>query len=316
MSAETKTSTCLVFHNSHNDVSIPDSVCAVLVPIFGIVVDRVGRRATLLGLSCLVIGGVHLTLAFVPQYAAPLSFVPIGVLIILGAAYSVFGAVYWSAIAYVFEPPASISETSNQESSQTIATASPSPAIGSPGTRRLADLARPRYPESFANSPAISRRSRHASSTSSSTRRASIAQQQRLVDEYHRRRLPSATLPMFAAALSIGSIDVHGKAGGDRALPDSTRDSESSSSKASSHLAIAYGLSTSAMNLSLTLVPMLVAALRQHSEGPGEVGAADDFIPVELCFAIEAFLGAAVAVLVYVENRRSGGALESAGSAV
>ncbi|GJJ69094.1 hypothetical protein EMPS_01440 [Entomortierella parvispora] len=75
-------------------MGIPDTLGAVLVPGFGIVVDRYGGRASALIASAFIMVIVHLTLGFTmlsPVYAFSL----------LGIAYSMYGVALWPSIACV-----------------------------------------------------------------------------------------------------------------------------------------------------------------------------------------------------------------------
>jgi hypothetical protein len=74
-------------------MGIPDTLGAILVPGFGIVVDRYGGRASALIASAFIMVIVHLTLGFTmlsPVYAFTL----------LGIAYSVYGVALWPSIAW------------------------------------------------------------------------------------------------------------------------------------------------------------------------------------------------------------------------
>ncbi|RKP03757.1 hypothetical protein CXG81DRAFT_16726 [Caulochytrium protostelioides] len=77
-------------------MSIPDTLSAVLVPIFGFVVDRYGGRATLLGLCAITIMFVHLALGFSDAS-------PVGPLVMLGLAYSLYGVAIWPSVATIIQ---------------------------------------------------------------------------------------------------------------------------------------------------------------------------------------------------------------------
>ena len=69
---------------------------AVLVPICGILVDKYGRRASLLVLCALVIAAVHLVLGLTMIY-------PVIPLIFLGLSYSMYGVAIWPSIATIVQ---------------------------------------------------------------------------------------------------------------------------------------------------------------------------------------------------------------------
>jgi len=74
-------------------MGIPDTLGAILVPGFGLVVDRYGGRASVLIASAFIMVVVHLTLGFTilsPVYAFSL----------LGIAYSMYGVALWPSIAW------------------------------------------------------------------------------------------------------------------------------------------------------------------------------------------------------------------------
>ncbi|KAF9188068.1 hypothetical protein BGZ51_000862 [Haplosporangium sp. Z 767] len=75
-------------------MGIPDTLGAVLVPGFGLLVDRYGRRASTLIWSALTMVIVHMTLGFTPLN-------PIFAFTLLGIAYSMYGVALWPSIACV-----------------------------------------------------------------------------------------------------------------------------------------------------------------------------------------------------------------------
>ncbi|KAF9332347.1 hypothetical protein BG006_004770 [Podila minutissima] len=75
-------------------MGIPDTLGAVLVPAFGIVVDRYGGRASTLIASALIMIIVHSTLAFT-------TLSPIYAFTLLGIAYTMYGVALWPSIACV-----------------------------------------------------------------------------------------------------------------------------------------------------------------------------------------------------------------------
>ncbi|KAI9236076.1 MAG: major facilitator superfamily domain-containing protein [Podila humilis] len=75
-------------------MGIPDTLGAVLVPAFGIVVDRYGGRASTLIASAFIMIIVHSTLAFT-------TLSPIYAFTLLGIAYTMYGVALWPSIACV-----------------------------------------------------------------------------------------------------------------------------------------------------------------------------------------------------------------------
>ncbi|KAG0030714.1 hypothetical protein BGZ81_002254 [Podila clonocystis] len=75
-------------------MGIPDTLGAILVPAFGIVVDRYGGRASTLIASALIMIIVHSTLAFT-------TLSPIYAFTLLGIAYTMYGVALWPSIACV-----------------------------------------------------------------------------------------------------------------------------------------------------------------------------------------------------------------------
>ncbi|KAF9908982.1 hypothetical protein EC991_009164 [Linnemannia zychae] len=75
-------------------MGIPDTIGAILVPGFGLVVDRYGGRASTLIASAFIMVVVHSTLGFT-------SLSPIFAFSLLGVAYSMYGVALWPSIACV-----------------------------------------------------------------------------------------------------------------------------------------------------------------------------------------------------------------------
>ncbi|KAG0280630.1 hypothetical protein BGZ95_009371 [Linnemannia exigua] len=75
-------------------MGIPDTIGAILVPGFGIVVDKYGGRASTLIASAFIMVVVHTTLGFT-------SLSPIFAFSLLGVAYSMYGVALWPSIACV-----------------------------------------------------------------------------------------------------------------------------------------------------------------------------------------------------------------------
>ena len=65
---------------------VPYLTSAILVPIFGYLCDRLGRRAELLIVSSCALAVTHFLFAFVP------SIDPIYALVMLGVAYSIYAS--------------------------------------------------------------------------------------------------------------------------------------------------------------------------------------------------------------------------------
>lgn len=74
-------------------MGIPDTLGAILVPAFGIVVDRYGGRASTLIASAFIMIIVHSTLAFT-------TLSPICAFTLLGIAYTMYGVALWPSIAW------------------------------------------------------------------------------------------------------------------------------------------------------------------------------------------------------------------------
>lgn len=87
----------------HNDperaglvMSIPDTLSAMLVPPIGYLVDRYGKRASMLIVGSATIAAVHFILGLT-------SIVPVGPFIALGISYSIYGVAIWPSIACVVD---------------------------------------------------------------------------------------------------------------------------------------------------------------------------------------------------------------------
>ena len=74
---------------------------AIFTPMFGIIIDKIGRRVQLMILSLVALILPHFIFAFMPETAAK-GWVVIS-LIIIGFFYSIYGAVFWSCIPLVTE---------------------------------------------------------------------------------------------------------------------------------------------------------------------------------------------------------------------
>ena len=74
-------------------MGIPDTLGAVLVPGFGMLVDRYGSRASTLIASAFIMVIVHSTLGFT-------TWSPVYAFTLLGVAYSMYGVALWPSIAW------------------------------------------------------------------------------------------------------------------------------------------------------------------------------------------------------------------------
>ncbi|KAF9579576.1 hypothetical protein BGW38_004113 [Lunasporangiospora selenospora] len=75
-------------------MGVPDTLGAVLVPAFGMIVDRYGGRATTLIVSAVIMSIVHMTLGFTMLH-------PLFAFTLLGFAYTMYGVALWPSIACV-----------------------------------------------------------------------------------------------------------------------------------------------------------------------------------------------------------------------
>ncbi|KAF9359028.1 hypothetical protein BGX26_000355 [Mortierella sp. AD094] len=86
------------YHNNPRKAAavmgIPDTIGAILVPGFGLIVDRYGKRASTLIVSAFIVVIVHSTLGFTMLN-------PIFAFSLLGIAYSMYGVALWPSIACV-----------------------------------------------------------------------------------------------------------------------------------------------------------------------------------------------------------------------
>ena len=73
-------------------MSVPFSILAILVPIWGILIDKFGNRAYFLFLSTLLC-----LFAFTMFYIS----IPISAIILLGVTWSLFASVIWPSISLV-----------------------------------------------------------------------------------------------------------------------------------------------------------------------------------------------------------------------
>jgi nitrate/nitrite transporter NarK len=256
-------------------MGIPDTICAFLVSVCGYIVDRHGRRASWLIVCSLMIMTTHLMLAFGPPDAS-IWWIPISPLVLLGFAYSFYGVAFWSAIACIFE---------QQEIHVDIE------ATSSTAEQIVASTSIPSSP--ILNRAAFYRRgSLEPAAASSSSRSIHPPDFRRLQSAPSFKRTSTLSLPAVIAAHAIPHANTLARS----QTIATSKDAEPK------HLALAYGLSTSAMNLSLTVVPLIIAAIRQYHH---------DFVAVELYFAAHALMSAFVASwLLWRDGRSGNGCLE------
>lgn len=78
---------------------IPYYMSAILSPILGITIDKVGMRSVMILSSSVLCMIACLWVAFSPTYSEP-SYMCLPPMIILGLGYSIYGAALWSCIPY------------------------------------------------------------------------------------------------------------------------------------------------------------------------------------------------------------------------
>ena len=83
-------------------ISITYAISAVFCPIFGFMVDKIGRRATLILLSSGIMVIVHLAYMAMPDCDGCVY--PPFPLVLLGIGYSIYASVMWASIPYIVEP--------------------------------------------------------------------------------------------------------------------------------------------------------------------------------------------------------------------
>lgn len=84
-----------------NIMSAVFGVCALLSPIIGIIVDRIGKRLTMIVVADFVIMSTHILFILTPDGSEPIH--PIFYLIFIGLAYSVHSTALWSALPFTIE---------------------------------------------------------------------------------------------------------------------------------------------------------------------------------------------------------------------
>lgn len=75
-------------------MSIPDIISAIGSPICGLLVDKYGKRASLLPISALLVFITHFLMCFT-------TITPYFTMSILGVAYSVFPSALWPCVPYL-----------------------------------------------------------------------------------------------------------------------------------------------------------------------------------------------------------------------
>ncbi|KAI3639386.1 hypothetical protein MIR68_002916 [Amoeboaphelidium protococcarum] len=375
-------------------MAIADTICAVLVPVSGYIIDRYGRRGSVMFLCCFLMGTVHLIMGFTDPTdsegkISQFTVIPILPLVVLGLSYSFFGVAYWSSIACLFSGPSEVAQQQlpisddqflngklqydshadvNEESSplinQNAFTIAASSSTASPLIRQVHINHLKRY-----NTMG------HQSRSQQLTRSPTL--QQVLVDQ----RVSTTSLPLLAASRAF-SVDQkrigkqtesqNGRIDGLGIIYNNQKDSPANRSEgyvneqfddfyntehtmfksantpllsqnrrrrvqseqvmdrqveetvdepepeSSEKLAIAYGVATSAMNLSLAIVPIIAAVIQLISRpiatpqivDKGTITTPEEFVYVESFFASEAFLASLFSiVIVWLDYRRHKGQL-------
>ncbi|KAI3640319.1 hypothetical protein MIR68_001197 [Amoeboaphelidium protococcarum] len=379
-------------------MAIADTICAVLVPVSGYIIDRYGRRGSVMFLCCFLMGTVHLIMGFTDPTdsegkISQFTVIPILPLVVLGLSYSFFGVAYWSSIACLFSGPSEVAQQQlhisddqflngkyqqyhshadvNEESSPLVSqnafTIAASSSTASPLTRQVHINHLKRY-----NTMGYQSKSQQLP--------RSPTLQQVLVDQ----RVSTTSLPLLAASRAF-SVDQKrigkytesqsGRIDGLGIIYDNQKDSPANrsegyvneqsdeqsddfyntehpmfksantpflsqnrrrrvrsdlvvdrqvetvdepESESSEKLAIAYGVATSAMNLSLAIVPIIAAVIQLNSRpiaspqivDKGTITTPEEFVYVESFFASEAFLASLFSiVIVWLDYRRHKGQL-------
>ena len=74
-------------------------VAAILCPVFGRIVDKVGRRVDFILLSSFIITLVHIAFLLTPESNKPIY--PIFYMVFLGLGYSIYATVIWASISFL-----------------------------------------------------------------------------------------------------------------------------------------------------------------------------------------------------------------------
>ena len=83
-------------------ISITYVVAAILCPIFGKIVDKIGRRVILILFSAACVTLVHVMFILTPDGDKPVY--PIFYMVLMGLGYSIYASVMWASIPYLVEP--------------------------------------------------------------------------------------------------------------------------------------------------------------------------------------------------------------------
>ena len=82
-------------------ISIPFVMSIIITPIFGAMIDRIGKRGLMLIVGAGIMSLFHVLMLLTPDSYQPV--LPIIYLFIYGIGFSLFGAVYWAALGFVVE---------------------------------------------------------------------------------------------------------------------------------------------------------------------------------------------------------------------
>lgn len=83
-------------------ISITYIIAAFLCPVFGILVDKFGRRVQIMMFSAVSITLVHVAFLLTPESHKPIY--PIFYMVLLGLGYSIYASVMWASIPYLIKP--------------------------------------------------------------------------------------------------------------------------------------------------------------------------------------------------------------------
>lgn len=261
-------------------MSIPDSMSAILVPFCGFFVDKYGYRASLLFICALVICTVHLILGLTHIN-------PIPPLVVLGLAYSFYGVALWPSIGTI---------VLNEE--QVL------------WERSCAAV---RAAASVASSSSAAATATDANVDGTVIASASIHSETCVVDRDSITCTHQGTTAISDTTLSSASTEPHS-----REMTTGSRSNESvktplvqQSQKPQPKpveipvpprlLGTAYGLSTAALNTSLTMMPIIAAQVRVLT---------DSWTALELFFALCALGGVFTALTLWAIDSRRGGLLQ------
>lgn len=80
-------------------ISITYIVAALLCPVFGLLVDKFGRRVDFILFSAFIVTFVHVSFLLTPETTRPIY--PIFYMVFLGLGYSIYASVIWASIPYL-----------------------------------------------------------------------------------------------------------------------------------------------------------------------------------------------------------------------